>query len=785
MYARRLSTWFLASVGGCLLFLAANFAFAAPSCPLSYGGTDEAKPNKLFLYFPTSNDTTFNFTSTSGNVVNSAQTFDVTNLDSTIGTTAQLRDRTFDVVSDDYCEFNVKVRSTTTNPATLPSPPARRTTVAVGSDSNTSLFGLAREVDLNDSLDVDFARVWGGTYVGSCAGSGGALNGANSTLDRWAFAVGGTAAHEAGHTYGLQHGDDAASRPTEDSFRNHVMPAGGGLTCTDRAGQRRHFSDSTFGILAANVGLSVQTVHNWDFTNPNNVEAHRLRMTILSTAPTLTVSWSFSGSSSPWINPTVSGPSGTVAFKGTTYNRYFVDWTTGNTGWTSGATAVVPAGARFHIGALFTGVDFDLPDPVIIRDVTLQDSGGSALTLHPRMVGYDNGAYDAGDGTFKLRFFNVDRLRPLIIKDIVVHELPRVLSINSMIEGAGLFSWDNLPVVPWRTSHFPDTVIDDTNAFPIAKIGQDHHVVVRHGGDGGGGGVRDSANPAIDENPDIQGSVSIDLFPATTVFVTATVVDPTATFWDPSRKRFVIGPLESKLFYQFVGRRDTPIVTLSPRQAKNAVGTSHTLTATVSQTGSPLLGKEVEFEVIAGPNVGLKGKAVTGADGTAQFSYVGSSPGLDTIVARFTDNGRRRTSNEAINAWIPLELTCFGVPATIIGSKGSDIIYGTSGDDYIVGLEGNDIIYGMGGNDLICGGEGNDILVGGHGNDIIDGDRGNDIIFGAGGDDTLIGGEGNDILYGGDGDDTLDGGPGNNILDGGSGADKCVSSQVKNNCEKP
>ena len=193
------------------VFLISN-AFAAPTCPLSYGATDAAKSFKFYLYFPTVDDATFPAYTANASP---ARIFDVVNLDSTIGTTAALRNRIYDVVADDYCEFNVQVVQTTTNPATLPSPPARRTTVAVGSDDPGGAWGQAQEVDIGDTINIDFARVWAGRYVtceggdgnGNCSATG-SLTGTNSTLDRWAQAVGGTAAHEGGHTYGLSHSDD-------------------------------------------------------------------------------------------------------------------------------------------------------------------------------------------------------------------------------------------------------------------------------------------------------------------------------------------------------------------------------------------------------------------------------------------------------------------------------------------------------------------------------------------------------------------------------------------------
>jgi hypothetical protein len=91
--------------------------------------------------------------------------------------------------------------------------------------------------------------------------------------------------------------------------------------------------------------------------------------------------------------------------------------------------------------------------------------------------------------------------------------------------------------------------------------------------------------------------------------------------------------------------------------------------------------------------------------------------------------------------------TCKGIPATIVGTDGSDVLSGTPGQDVIVGLGGNDKLSGLAGNDLICGGSGKD---------------------------TLKGGKGSDKLYGEDGKDTLKGGPGKDKLNGGPGKDKQV-----------
>jgi hypothetical protein len=46
---------------------------------------------------------------------------------------------------------------------------------------------------------------------------------------------------------------------------------------------------------------------------------------------------------------------------------------------------------------------------------------------------------------------------------------------------------------------------------------------------------------------------ALSLFPSTSVYVTATIVDPNARYFDRETGGYVNGPLESKVFYQFVG----------------------------------------------------------------------------------------------------------------------------------------------------------------------------------------------------------------------------------------
>jgi hypothetical protein len=557
-------------VGPAALCLASSAA-ATPSCPIEDQTIENAKPNKLYLFFPAAADPNFPesgctlntgpcFSGATPSKVQPAQPFDISLLTDYTGTATDLESAVSDVVTDDYCEFNVQVFSTTTVP---PTTFANRVTVAVGSDENSSvdgLYGIAQEVDTSDGIPVDYARTWAGTYQvldGSGTGGDGLLSGANSTVQRWAFAIGGTAAHEAGHTFGLSHADGAATKPGDTDITTHIMPAGGSVPHSARVGFRRHFGDTEYGVLAASVGLSVESLHNWDYTNTNSVNATSLQIEVLSTSAQLHISWFYGGNLSPWTNPTVSAPTGTRSFKGTTYNVFDLTFSTGQA-WANGAAGTVPPATAFHVGAAFSEADFSVPNSIIVSNVTLFDSTTTALTLHPRMVGYNAGALDATDGTFALGLFAVDNAAaPLTITDIVVQQFPRVLSLQNMVQNGAMTSFDGAPVVPWSTitSSLGGPVGSTTQLLQLGAMSQGRHILRNETGQCGEIGVpRDSTtNPEFVNDCPSQGT-ALDLFPSTTTMVSATVTDPNATHWDPAQQRFVIGPVVSRVFFQVAGQ---------------------------------------------------------------------------------------------------------------------------------------------------------------------------------------------------------------------------------------
>lgn len=544
-----------------ILTISLLFSQNVLSLDCSHGATTSTKGNKLFLYFPTSSDSSFEAT-ISGVSTSPLAAFDVADLDTGLGTTTQMRDRIFEIVEEDYCEFNVEVTKTTTAPSTTGID--RWQIVGIGSDSKPYgtgyLFGISSLGSNTGDADAqDYTRVWAASFDDAYGGTGGALNGTNSTRERWATAIGSTTSHEAAHNYGVTH-CEAGDLAGEDGPTNHIMNTGNvdGQGCSytdtvdgdDRAGIRRHFSDQSYEVLAHNVGLNIMSVYNWDFMNPNAEDAHSLEITLLSSASSLSISTWWNGSRSPWRDPTISS-SGTQSFQGTTYNKFVLVFSTDKS-WTGGADGVVPGGAEFHIGAGFAESDL-----VIVFDTKLKNSGGSDLTLHPRMAGFNRGAADLSSGDFAMAMFNPNPdAGDMMIRNMNIQFLPRLVDINAMLVGEKMRDVRGFPIVAHGNCNPRQNFnLKDSKTFHLASLVDERTVDI----------IYDSTDckPGIFPNAaaDMEGGRvmycpegnALSLFPATTVYVTATVVDPNARYFDRAAGEYVNGPLESKVFYQFSG----------------------------------------------------------------------------------------------------------------------------------------------------------------------------------------------------------------------------------------
>ncbi|MDJ0946478.1 MAG: Ig-like domain-containing protein [Kiloniellales bacterium] len=83
------------------------------------------------------------------------------------------------------------------------------------------------------------------------------------------------------------------------------------------------------------------------------------------------------------------------------------------------------------------------------------------------------------------------------------------------------------------------------------------------------------------------------------------------------------------------------------------------------------------------------------------------------------------------------------------GTTGSDLIFAHRGDDHVEGGDGHDWLLGDRGRDTLLGGKGNDHLMGGRDDDFMDGGAGNDVFYFRGRYDAK------DLAYGGDGVDKI------------------------------
>src|SRR5215212_1368431 len=88
--------------------------------------------------------------------------------------------------------------------------------------------------------------------------------------------------------------------------------------------------------------------------------------------------------------------------------------------------------------------------------------------------------------------------------------------------------------------------------------------------------------------------------------------------------------------------------------------------------------------------------------------------------------------------------TCFGKPATIVGTNHSDVIKGTQGKDIIAARGGQDVVRAPNtrinhGKDVVCGGAGDDRITGNNERNVLIGEQGNDIIKGGPGNDLIVG----------------------------------------------
>lgn len=109
-------------------------------------------------------------------------------------------------------------------------------------------------------------------------------------------------------------------------------------------------------------------------------------------------------------------------------------------------------------------------------------------------------------------------------------------------------------------------------------------------------------------------------------------------------------------------------LSLSPKDATNPVGITHTVTATLTDASNPKPGVTVTFTVTAGPNQGRTGTATTDANGVATFTYQSNGKaGTDTIQASAplarADGSSTTVTDTASKKWVD-NVNQLGLPPT-------------------------------------------------------------------------------------------------------------------------
>ena len=100
-------------------------------------------------------------------------------------------------------------------------------------------------------------------------------------------------------------------------------------------------------------------------------------------------------------------------------------------------------------------------------------------------------------------------------------------------------------------------------------------------------------------------------------------------------------------------------ISLSPSEATNDLGTTHTVCATISTNNNPFAGVLVTFTISSGPNSVTNYTTLTGTNGVACFTYTGNGGlGTDFITATFTNNGVVVSSPTVSKLWVG---TCINV----------------------------------------------------------------------------------------------------------------------------
>jgi CshA-type fibril repeat protein len=93
-----------------------------------------------------------------------------------------------------------------------------------------------------------------------------------------------------------------------------------------------------------------------------------------------------------------------------------------------------------------------------------------------------------------------------------------------------------------------------------------------------------------------------------------------------------------------------PTVSTTTNNGTTGIGATATVTTTAENPdGSPVAGVTVTFTVASGPNAGATASIVTGADGTANYSYTSATAGTDVVTTSVTVSSQTYPGSASIS----------------------------------------------------------------------------------------------------------------------------------------
>jgi hypothetical protein len=195
--------------------------------------------------------------------------------------------------------------------------------------------------------------------------------------------------------------------------------------------------------------------------------------------------------------------------------------------------------------------------------------------------------------------------------------------------------------------------VNGTNCATVPLTGQPVSINTINGGRPLG---TNPQNPHLYRNNDVSdggGTIDTQADGLTVVLTCTSTVNPGVT----NHIKLAIADGSDRILDSYVFLKAESFVssniTLAPETDQNPTGTTHTVTATIIEGGSPASGKVVTFTVTAGPHLGTTGTGTTNASGQAAFTYTGVNEGTDSIKASYVGpQGTVQESNTVEKIWV-------------------------------------------------------------------------------------------------------------------------------------